>query len=112
MQRFKAEFTTVHDNLQLVVGYQATFQADNRRDAMGHCGKFIKDNFGDYRLNKLTRLPPPQSVCWGRHPEYANGVWIKLVRGRPSDCLAEERRREEEGRWELRIMPKGEHPGE
>jgi len=60
----------------------------------------------------MARRRSDEYVCWGRHPQYANGVWIKLTGGRPSDCRAEQRRREGEGRWELRITPKGEHPGE
>ncbi len=47
-----------------------------------------------------------QSMTWGRHPDYANGTWIKLYKGKSQPKEAE---RKAQG-FELRFMPLWFHP--
>jgi hypothetical protein len=47
-----------------------------------------------------------QYMTWGRHPDYADGQWIKLFRGKNASDIAH---RKAQG-FELRIMPEWMHP--
>ena len=47
-----------------------------------------------------------QKITWGKHPDYANGKWIKLFNGTNAEHTKERRAQG----FELRVMPKWLHP--